>query len=141
MTDTPETTQKTPVRRKTWQKQAVREALSSSGRFMSAQSLHAAIERSGTKIGLATVYRALSALAEQGEADSLHSGEEVLYRLCEMDGHHHHLICRMCGRAEEIQAEPVEAWANEVARKNGFIEPHHVVDVFGVCPDCAAECD
>ena len=47
----------------------------------------------------------------------------------------------MCGRAEEIQAEPVEAWANEVARKNGFIEPRHVVDVFGVCPDCAAERD
>lgn len=136
MTDTPE---KTPIRRRTWQKEAVREALSSSDRFMSAQSLHAALERSGTRIGLATVYRALSALAEQGEADSLHSGEEVLYRLCEMDGHHHHLICRLCGRAEEIQAHPVEAWANEVAREKGFIDPNHVVDIFGVCPDCARD--
>lgn len=136
MTETPE---KTPIRRRTWQKEAVREALSSSDRFMSAQSLHAALERSGTRIGLATVYRALSALAEQGEADSLHSGEEVLYRLCEMDGHHHHLICRLCGRAEEIQAHPVEAWANEVAREKGFIDPNHVVDIFGVCPDCARD--
>lgn len=138
MTDTPE---KTPIRRRTWQKEAVREALSSSGRFMSAQSLHAALERSGTRIGLATVYRALSALAEQGEADSLHSGEEVLYRLCEMDGHHHHLICRLCGRAEEIQAHPVEAWANEVAREKGFIDPNHVVDIFGVCPLCANDAE
>lgn len=128
-----------PVRRNTWQKEAVREALAASGRFISAQALHATLSERGTKIGLATVYRALSALAETGEADSLQSGGgEALYRLCDMESHHHHLICRSCGRAEEIQAEPVERWASEVAAAHGFGDPRHIVDVFGLCPECAA---
>ena len=36
----------------------------------------------------------------------------------------------------EIAADPVEAWAREVAARNGFTQPNHVVDVFGYCPDC-----
>jgi Fur family ferric uptake transcriptional regulator len=38
----------------------------------------------------------------------------------------------------EISADPVEAWARHVAAEHGFTEPNHVVDVFGVCPDCRA---
>lgn len=128
-----------PVRRNTWQKEAVREALAASGRFISAQALHATLSERGTKIGLATVYRALSALAETGEADSLQSGGgEALYRLCGTEAHHHHLICRSCGRAEEIRDEPVERWAAEVAAAHGYADPRHLLDVFGLCPDCAA---
>lgn len=127
-----------PVRRNTWQREAVRRALRDSNAFVSAQRLHQLLAQSGTRIGLATVYRALASLAEGKEADTLHSDEgEVLYRACEQ-GHHHHLICRECGRAEEIAAEPVEAWAAEVAAQHGYTEPRHVVDIFGLCPDCRA---
>lgn len=130
------------VRRSTWQREAVRAALAETGSFISAQALHQHLAAHGTRIGLATVYRALASLAEADEADTLQSVDgEARYRACEMAAHHHHLICRECGRAEEITAEPVEAWAAEVARAHGFVEPRHVVDVFGLCPDCAAARD
>ena len=51
------------VRRNTWQREAVREALDSSEGFVSAQSLHGQLRDTGSPIGLATVYRALSDLA------------------------------------------------------------------------------
>lgn len=128
-----------PARRNTWQKEAVRGALKASDGFMSAQALHAAISADGRKIGLATVYRALAALAESGDVDSLQSDDgQSLYRLCEMQAHHHHLICRECGRAVEITAEPVEEWAARVAEQHGFAEPRHIVDIFGVCAACTA---
>lgn len=130
---------RTVVRRNTWQREAVREALSATEAFVSAQALHQRLAAQGTRIGLATVYRALASLAESDEADTLQSADgEALYRACDMDAHHHHLICRECGTAQEIAAEPVEAWASEVARAHGYVEPRHVVDVFGVCPDCVA---
>ncbi|MHC5798074.1 Fur family transcriptional regulator [Lacisediminihabitans sp. FW035] len=128
------------VRRNTWQREAVREALGQSEGFVSAQGLHSSLRDGGSPIGLATVYRALSDLAVEGEADSLQSVEgESLYRRCTPGQHHHHLICRNCGLTVEIEADPVEAWAHSVATDNGFTDASHVVDVFGLCAACSAK--
>lgn len=127
------------AQRNTWQREAVREALSASSGFVSAQDLHALI-RDETGIGLATVYRTLAGFAKSGEADSLQSPEgENLFRACETAGHHHHLICRRCGNTVEIEARAVEQWARDVAAENGFSEAEHVVDIFGVCAECTAK--
>lgn len=125
--------------RRTWQRSAVRAALADRDGFVSAQELHADLRGSGSSIGLATVYRALADLAAEGEADALQSVEgEARYRACETQAHHHHLICRHCGRTVEIEADEIEAWASTVAAAHGFVQPRHVVDVFGLCADCAA---
>jgi Fur family ferric uptake transcriptional regulator len=125
------------VKRNTWQREAVRDALLSNDNFVSAQNLHAGLRATGSPIGLATVYRALADLAVEGEADSLQSLDgESLYRACTPGQHHHHLICRNCGLTVEIEADAVEDWARAVAAENGFSQPNHVVDVFGLCANC-----
>ncbi len=127
------------MKRNTWQRGAVREALGSNDGFVSAQRLHSTLRESGSTIGLATVYRALADLAVEGEADSLQSDQgESLYRACTPGQHHHHLICRNCGTTVEIEADEVESWAHRVAAQHGFTQPSHVVDVFGLCAECAA---
>jgi Fur family ferric uptake transcriptional regulator len=124
------------MKRNTWQREAVREALGESEGFISAQALYSELRESGSYIGLATVYRALTDLAAAGEADSLQSEGESLYRACTPGQHHHHLICRKCGLAVEIEADAVEQWAQSVAAEHGFTQATHVVDVFGLCSDC-----
>jgi Fur family ferric uptake transcriptional regulator len=124
------------MKRNTWQREAVRQALGQEEGFVSAQSLHAILRDDGSPIGLATVYRALADLAAKDEADALQQEGETLYRAC-TSGHHHHLICRKCGTAVEIKADAVEVWARAVAAEHGYSEPEHVVDVFGLCPACA----
>jgi len=126
------------VKRNTWQREAVREALGSSDNFVSAQSLHAGLREAGSPIGLATVYRALADLANEGEADSLQQEGESLYRACTPGQHHHHLICRNCGLTVEIEADEVERWAQALAAQHGFTQANHVVDVFGLCVNCTA---
>jgi Fur family transcriptional regulator, ferric uptake regulator len=126
------------MKRNTWQREAVREALGTSEGFVSAQSLHAALREAGSSVGLATVYRALAELAVEGEADSLQQEGESLYRACTPGSHHHHLICRKCGLTVEIEADAVEQWARSVAAQHGFTQPNHIVDVFGLCPGCSA---
>jgi Fur family transcriptional regulator, ferric uptake regulator len=125
------------MKRNTWQRDAVREALGGTEGFVSAQSLHASMHVAGAEVGLATVYRALADLATEGEADSLQQEGESLYRACTPGSHHHHLICRRCGTTVEISADPVEQWARDVAAENGFTKPEHVVDVFGYCASCS----
>lgn len=126
------------MKRQTWQRDAVREALDGRETFVSAQQLHASLREAGTSIGLATVYRALADLALDGEADSLQQEGESLYRACTPDTHHHHLICRSCGLTVEIRADAVEEWAKAVASENGFSDARHIVDVFGLCRDCSS---
>ena len=124
-------------RRNTWQKTAVLEELSNTDEFVSAQELHQKISQSGKKLGLTTVYRALTAMVEQGMADSLSiSDGEMRYRICTPE-HHHHLICRVCGKTVEFDMPGFEELALEVAKANGFSEVSHEIELFGVCKDCS----
>lgn len=120
------------------QREAVRAILGTARGFRGAQDLHAALRDEGQRISLATVYRHLQALADASEVDVLHTAEgESLYRRCSPE-HHHHLICRNCGITVEVDAPPVEAWAVRAAADHGFTEVAHSVEVFGLCPRCAA---
>ena len=124
-------------RRNTWQKTAVLEQLSNTDEFVSAQELHQKISQSGKKLGLTTVYRALTEMVEQGMADSLSiSDGEMRYRICTPE-HHHHLICRLCGKTVEFDMPGFEELALEVAKADGFTELSHEIELFGVCKDCS----
>jgi Fur family ferric uptake transcriptional regulator len=87
-------------------------------------------------VGLSTVYRTLQQLADSAEVDVLRSDDgEARYRRCSA-GHHHHLVCRSCGRTVEVAGPTVEAWAERVAAEHGFREVSHTLEVFGVCAEC-----
>lgn len=125
-------------RRNTSQRAAILQVLAGTEEFVTAQELHSALRDSGTGIGLATVYRALSDMVTAGEVDTVRGpAGETLYRQCGESTHHHHLVCRICGRTEEVTAPGVERWARAVADEYGFVDINHEVELFGVCGDCA----
>ena len=105
--------------RATRQKAAVDRALDRIPDFVSAQELHARLQDQGERVSLATVYRTL-----QQQLD---------------DGHHHHLVCRICWTTVEVTAPHVEAWATAVAAEHGFTDADHTVEITGVCARCRAE--
>lgn len=133
----PPSTDRSP--RSTRQRAAVSALLDRTEDFRSAQELHEQLRRAGEGIGLTTVYRTLQGLADAGEVDVLRtdSGESV-YRRCASADHHHHLLCRRCGTAVEIEGPAVESWAQKVAEAHGFSELSHTVEIFGLCRECSA---
>jgi Fur family ferric uptake transcriptional regulator len=127
----------TAPQRPTRQRAAVAAALNQVEEFRSAQDIHTMLRESGDSIGLTTVYRALQAMSEAGQVDVLRTDDgEAVYRRCST-GHHHHLVCRSCGRTVEVDGPAVERWADRVARDHGFIDVSHTLEVFGTCADCA----
>jgi Fur family ferric uptake transcriptional regulator len=125
--------------RPTRQRAAVADALASVDDFRSAQELHDLLKRRGDMVGLATVYRTLQALADAGEVDVLRTDEgEAVYRRCST-GHHHHLVCRGCGRTVEVEGPAVERWTERIAADHGFVDVRHTLEVFGTCAQCARE--
>lgn len=128
------------MKRMTRQRAAVFELLEDTSSFRSAQQLHAALADSGHSVGLATVYRTLTALAESGEIDVLRADDgESLFRRCVRTEHHHHLVCRECGKTVEIAANTVERWATRVAQEHDFVDVDHTAEIFGLCAPCASQ--
>ncbi len=127
-----------PQERSTRQKRALAAVLDTSPVFRSAQELHAELQARGENVALTTVYNQLRALAEVGELDSLRGDDgETRYRRCRTESHHHHLVCRVCGRTVEVDGPEVESWAETVAARHGFADVAHTVEVLGTCADCA----
>lgn len=125
------------MQRMTKQRQAVLDELTRVSDFRSAQQIFEDLHSQGQRVGLATVYRSLQGLAEDGRVDTLRSTEgEVLYRSCASEHHHHHLVCRECGFTEEIEQSQIESWVSAVAADHGFSDVEHSLELFGLCASC-----
>lgn len=110
--------------------------LEHAGGFASAQEVHQLITRQGDRIGLTTIYRALQSLQKENVVDVLRRDDgEAVYRLCGGE-HHHHLVCKNCGRTVEIEGGAIEKWAETVAKEHGFREVGHTAEIFGTCSQC-----
>ena len=126
----------TRTRRPTRQRTAIEADIDQSDEFRSAQEVHASLVAGGDKIGLATVYRTLQAMVDEEALDSLRTDDgEIVYRRCST-GHHHHLVCRDCGRTVEVEGPAVERWADKVSAEHGFSDVSHTLELFGRCGDC-----
>lgn len=124
--------------RRTKQRAAVDAVLQETADFLSAQDLHAKLRERGAAVGLATVYRTLQAMADDGRVDVLRpDGGEAVYRRCEQVEHHHHLVCRVCGATVEVSGPAVERWTTAVAAEHGYTDVAHTLEIFGTCPDCS----
>lgn len=125
------------MKRMTRQRSAVLAEIARHDGFRSAQQVHEDLGAAGEKVGLATVYRNLNALAESGQLDTLRAPDgEVLYRSCTQDSHHHHLVCRSCGKVTEIEPLEVEAWVARVAAEHHFADLQHSIEISGICAQC-----
>lgn len=128
--------------RTTKQALVIESALAHADGFRTAQELFTTLRADGDRIGLATVYRHLSLLVETERADVVRTGDgEAQYKMCGPrdsagpDEHHHHIVCRSCGRSVEVTGPEVEAWADKVAAAAGFTDITHTVELLGLCPD------
>ena len=106
---------------------------------LTAQDLHERLTARGKRLGLATVYRTLNALADEGVVDALsHRQGELCYRWCG-DEHHHHLVCSSCHRVVELPDCELDPWLDRVAAEHGFVAIGHRLEVAGLCGGCRAE--
>ncbi len=125
------------MQRMTRQRAAIADLLDTVKDFKSAQQLHEMLRERGETTGLATVYRTLQNLADAGELDTLRDSDgEMLYRQCDRIEHHHHLVCRSCGKTVEIDGPTIESWAEAIGSTHGFSRIEHTIELFGTCVQC-----
>ncbi len=126
--------------RLTLQRRRVLEILCRSDRPLGAYEILDRLQRQVPGARPPTVYRALTFLQEQGLVHRIESLNAFLG--CLHPEHPHlgqFLICRRCGRVEELEDAGVERDLGRLARAWGFRPDARVVELLGRCADCAPE--
>ena len=119
-------------------RRAVVEYLDRQNCCLSAQETHEQIRATGTKVGIASVYRVLDLLAAQGLLTRVDLGDGVArYESARPGGHHHHhLVCSGCGKVEVFEDDSLERELSRVADRLGYAMDTHDVVLRGACNDC-----
>ena len=102
-------------------------------------AIHDIIDESKKGLNQATIYRALESLLEAGivrRVDMQHA--HAHYELAEGAKHHHHLICKHCGRVEDVEDCDVGTIEKMVLKRSkAFASIHtHALEFFGLCIKC-----
>jgi len=116
------------------QRNAVQAALSNAGRPLLAQEVLSYAQREIPGLGIATVYRNLKTLVQQGDVlQVVLPGDNPRYEIASL-GHHHHFHCVACGQVYDVHACPRNLAS---LTPDGFVLQRHELTLYGRCRACA----
>lgn len=118
---------------------AVVELLGKQNCCLSAQEIFDDLRRARRPVGIASVYRALEVLVDLRLVKRVDAGDGLArFEPALVDGdHHHHLVCRDCGKVEAFTDPRLERTIHRVADGLGYSVEEHEVVLTGACADCA----
>lgn len=118
------------VTRKTNQKKVIEEEIKNLRSFFDAEKLYIQVSKKNKKIGIATVYRFLKKLAEEGKIHSYSCNRKIIYSSNARS--HCHFICENCGDTKHINLKKLDFMQKEI---KGSI-CHFQIDITGLCEKC-----
>ena len=123
------------MRRDTKQRDAIRQALVDEGRPLSVSELFELAHSRVAGLGIATVYRSLRSLHEEGQIKKVDlPGEPPRWELAP-ETHHHHFLCLTCDKLFEIKSCPEDL--QQLLPKGYTLEDHDIL-LRGQCEVCSA---
>ena len=122
----------------TSQREAILQTLYKNPQHFTSENLYLLVKKSYPKlnIGIATVYRTLGLLEENGLVSSISLGIQGKKFEIANKPHHDHLICEECGEIVEFENTKIEALQEEIAKENGFLLTNHLMQLYGLCKRC-----
>jgi len=121
------------MERSTRQRTAIQSAIEAAHRPLTPQEVLDSARESVEGLGLATVYRNIKALVEDGAVEVVNlPGENPRYESAGHD-HHHHFQCTVCSRVFDVHQCPGDLL--DLAPK-GFTVERHELTLYGRCADC-----
>jgi len=88
------------------------------------------------KIGLTSIYRSLDLFESLGMVFKIVHGSSVRYKLCELENHHHHIVCKACGNVVELDFCDISDWSKKVTESTGYQVVDHQLNFYGFCRSC-----
>jgi Fur family ferric uptake transcriptional regulator len=106
---------------------------------LSPQELYQILSKKQKRIGLTSIYRSLDLFESMGMVFKIINGSSVKYKLCEIEDHHHHIICKACGNVVELNFCDISDWSKKVTESTGYQVIDHQLNFYGFCKACKKE--
>ena len=101
--------------------------------------IYARVRQTDKTIDLSTVYRTLKLFVDLGLVVSADTGDGETYYEIAKPQPHHHLICRKCGKQQEIRQDAMQSMFDQVFEQYGFAADTDHLVLFGLCNACVTE--
>ena len=112
------------------------EELSAIGEPLTPQEIYRCLLRRRQRIGLTSIYRSLDLFESLGIVFKVVLRPQVKYKLCELEDHHHHIVCKTCGRVVELKFCDMPRWSKKVLKSTGYEVTDHQLSFYGICRAC-----
>ncbi|MEX0831019.1 MAG: transcriptional repressor [Nitriliruptoraceae bacterium] len=119
--------------RMTSQRQVIAEAMSGDHVHLTADEVLVKARQVLPKVSRATVYNTLNDMVAAGEVLELTHGDGRKRYDPNVDEHHHHLVCVICGRMLDVAVDDPQLSADQ---RHGFEILDVDVTFRARCPDC-----
>ncbi|GAB2703404.1 Fur family transcriptional regulator [Paenibacillus thermoaerophilus] len=120
----------------TSQRKAVLDVVRHSADHPTAADIMERLRQQGLHFAYGTVYNSLNYLTGAGLIRELKLGESASRYDARTDDHHH-IVCRVCGRVDEVLTDLPDSWLEQVKQETGYrVEEAHVI-LEGVCLTCS----
>jgi Fur family transcriptional regulator, ferric uptake regulator len=105
---------------------------------LSAQEISDDLRKSGSDVGIASIYRALDLLHELGLVQRVEFGEGIARFEPVVPGgeHHHHAVCEKCGRVTAFEDRRLEQRLEALAGRLRHSMSGHDLVIHGRCSRC-----
>jgi len=100
------------------------------------QELYQGLLKKEKRIGLTSIYRSLNLFESLGIVFKIINGSSFKYKLCELEDHHHHIVCKTCGHVVELNFCDISDWSKKVMEFTGYEVTDHQLNFYGFCRAC-----
>jgi Fur family ferric uptake transcriptional regulator len=103
---------------------------------LSPSEIYQSLLKKKRRIGLTSIYRSLDLFESLGIAFKIANGSAVRYKVCELEDHHHHIVCKLCGHVVELNYCDISEWSKKVTESTGYEVTDHQFNFYGFCKAC-----
>jgi Fe2+ or Zn2+ uptake regulation protein len=123
--------------RLTPQRHAVLKAIAATQDSLTTAAIYEHARNIHLKIGLVTIYRTINILSKLQLICQINTrGHSKKYLMRRPIGHHHHLVCLVCGRAMDFSDCDLSDLEQKIMKETGFEIEGHALELYGRCPSC-----
>ncbi|MER2106486.1 MAG: Fur family transcriptional regulator [Solibacillus sp.] len=120
--------------KKTDKRERILTMFASTDKYLTARDLLTVFKKDYPGMSFDTIYRNLSTFVELDILEETELNGERNFRMhCESDHHHHHFICRDCGKVKELSICPMAMLGEKLP---GYAVEAHKFEIYGKCPNC-----